>query len=113
MPRTVGQTLLCSPLSKKILIVSSLLLGACVTTRPNVDLVLAREAFNAASEVDAAKYSPANYHKAEEAYRKAMLAYTNRDYDEAIENFKLARTYSERAENSSRAQRQKVGEEAL
>jgi hypothetical protein len=76
--------------------------------RPNVDLVLAREAFQSAQEVDAAKYSPANYHRAEESYRSAMNNYKNRSYEEAILDFRAAKIYAERAENAARVQRQKA-----
>jgi hypothetical protein len=89
-------------------------LAGCVTgDRPNLELVLTREAFAAAQEVDAAKYSPANFLKAEEIYRKAMQSYKKRDFESAVADFRTARFYAERAENSARAQRQKAGEEAL
>ena len=95
------------------LILAPLFLAAGCTTYPNLDYVLAREALNAATEVDAAKYAPANFHRAEEAYRKATLLYQERSYKEAIHEYKTARIYSERAEMASRIQRQKAGEEGL
>lgn len=114
MVRTDGPTLSFSQLSKTLLATLALgFLGACVVDRPNVDLVLAREAFQSAEEVDAAKYSPANYHRAEEAYRSAMANYKNRSFKEAILDFRAAKVYAERAENSARVQRQKAGEEGL
>lgn len=88
-------------------------LAGCTVERPNPDYVLAREAFNAAEEVDAAKYAPANFHKSEEAYRKALQLYQQRNYKDAIRDFKLARAYAERAELAARIQRQKAGEEGL
>lgn len=78
-----------------------------------MDLVLAREAYNSATEVDAAKWSPANYHKAEESFRKGMLYYKQNAFKDAVNEFKVARVYAERAENSARVQRQKSGEEGL
>jgi len=89
-------------------------LPACTTAgSPNLELVLTREAFTSAEEVDAAKYSPANFLKAEELYRKGMESYKKRDYDGAVDEFRKARGYAERAETSARVQRQKAGEEAL
>ena len=88
-------------------------LNGCVTERPNIELVLTREAFAAAQEVDAAKYSPVNFLKAEEIYRRAMQSYKLQKYKEAIVDFKTARSLAERAENTARIQRQKAGEEAL
>jgi hypothetical protein len=116
MLRTDGPILLCNHLSKKIAqsFFICAVLGGCVTAdRPNLEYVLTREAFVAAQEVDAAKYSPANYLKAEELYRKAMVSYKKRDFESAVADFRTARVYAERAENSARAQRQKAGEEAL
>jgi hypothetical protein len=118
MVRTDGPTLSFNLLSKRIVKLSATilalsLLGGCVVDRPNVDLVLAREAFQSAEEVDAAKYSPANYHRAEESYRSAMTKYKNKAFKEAILDFRAAKVYAERAENSARVQRQKAGEEGL
>jgi TolA-binding protein len=88
-------------------------IAACSIDRPNPELVTAREAFAAATEVDSAKYAPANYHKAEETYRRAMGLYKEQRYKDAIKEFRLARSYAERAENAARIQRQKSGEEGL
>jgi hypothetical protein len=87
--------------------------SACATESTNVDYVLAREAYVAAEEVDAAKYSPAAFHRAEEAYRKGLALYKKRSYREANAEFKSAKVFSERAEDSARIARQKAGEEGL
>ena len=92
---------------------SVIALGACVHGRPSVEYVLAQQAFLAAKEVDAAKYSPSFYHKAEESYRRGVNLFNDRQYDEAIEEFQQAKSFAERAENAARAQRQKTGDEAL
>ncbi len=116
MQKTVGLTLLFKHLSNHVvfgLIIILAILSGCAVDRPHVDLVLAREAFLSAQEVDAAKYSPANFHLAEEAYRKAMSDYKKRDYRNAILGFRTAKNYAERAENAARIQRQKSGEEGL
>jgi len=88
-------------------------LSACVTEKPNPDLVLAREAFAAATEVESAKFAPSYYHKAEETYREAMSFYKDQKYKEAVKEFRLARAYAEKAENAARIGRQKAGEEGL
>ncbi|MBK9294534.1 MAG: DUF4398 domain-containing protein [Oligoflexia bacterium] len=76
-------------------------------------MVLAREALSSAKEVDAARYAPGQYFKAEEAYRIAVGLYAEKSYDSAIEKFEQAREYAEKAENSARIERQKAGDEAL
>src|SRR5205814_1150247 len=57
------------------------LLPSCATSRPNVELVLAREAFTAAKEVESARYAPGSFHKAEEAFRHGMAYYNEHSYD--------------------------------
>lgn len=101
--------------SKKALVALSFcfLSAGCVTTVPSIDYVLARQAFSAAKAVDAARYSPSNYHKAEEAYRRGMNRYRARDYEKAMGYFRRAKRYAERAENAARIQRHRSGEEAL
>ena len=88
-------------------------LTGCATERPNVHLVLAREAFTAAKEVESARYAPGYYHKAEESYRRGMNAYQEGKMGEAVKEFKNSKVYAEKAENAARIQRQKQGDEAL
>jgi len=85
---------------------------ACVTlpSVPIEDYAIARTAIDAAKSVDAARYSPGFFHKAEIAYRTAQLAYQDRDYQTAIEEFQLAREFAEKAENSARLIRFKNGD---
>jgi hypothetical protein len=90
-----------------------ILFTGCSHARPSVELVLAREAFNAAKEVESARYAPGFYHKAEEAYRAGLQLYTDREYSTAIDEFRAARYNAERAENAARIQRAKSGEEGL
>lgn len=81
--------------------------------RPTYEYVLARQAYEAAKETESARYAPGFYHRAEEAYRRGVSRYDERNYDEAVIEFKAARDYSEKAENSTRIQRKKAGDEAL
>jgi hypothetical protein len=124
MPKIDERTLLFNHLSKKHLFRGTLFkvplffifaVGvACATgERPNLELVLTREAFNSATEVDAPKYSPASYHKAEESYYRALALYKEGAFSEAIVEFRSARAYAERAETAARVQRQKSGDEGL
>ncbi len=86
--------------------------NACVTLPPPPieQYTLARAAIDAAKAVDAARYSPGYFHKAELAYRTAQTAYEDRDYETASEEFRSAREYAEKAENSARLTRFKNGE---
>ena len=85
---------------------------SCMTLPPPpIDhYTLARAAIDAAKIVDAAKYSPGYFHKAEVSYRAAQKAYDNREYNEAMESFRLAKEFAEKAENSARLIRFKNGE---
>jgi hypothetical protein len=88
-----------------------LLLSACVTTpQPIDDYALARAAIEAAKSVEAARFSPGNWHQADEAYRKAQVYFKNQEYEEAQKEFVKARKAAEKAENSARLIRQKSGE---
>ena len=86
--------------------------SACSTVYPVKYYVAAREAVDAAKEVESARWAPGLWYKAEEAYRKAKHQYEEQNYKEAVELFQVAQAYAEKAENSSRYQRQKTGEEA-
>jgi hypothetical protein len=101
--------------SKKVFFTSLGLLcvWGCATVKPHLPLVLAREALASAKEVDAGRYSPGYYFKAEEAFRAAMTLYNEKSYPAAIEKFDQARSFAEKAELSARLQRQKAGDEAL
>ena len=86
---------------------------SCSTLKPHLPMVLAREALQSAKEVDAPRYAPGFYFKAEEAFRTGSNLYNEKAYGSCIEKFNLAKEYAEKAENSARIQRQKSGEEAL
>lgn len=92
-------------------ILLALSLGGCVTTPPPVEeYALARSAIDAARSVQAARHSPGYWHQAEEAYRKARLAYSDRDWEIARAEFERARVAAEKAENSARLIRQRTGD---
>ncbi len=87
------------------------LLSGCVTTPPPTEeYALARAAMDAAKAVEAARYSPGNWHQAEQSYRRAETLYDDHEYSESQKEFIRARQAAERAENSARLIRLKNGE---
>lgn len=112
MLKTVAQTL---SLNNKLIFLISLtaLSVGCSTGRPTLEYVLAKQAFSSAKEVEASRYAPGFYHRAEEAYRRGVVFFNSHSYKEAIDEFKQARSFAEKAENVARIQRQKNGEEPL
>jgi len=94
-----------------ILLFLSEILVSCVTIpAPIEEYTLARAAIDSAKSVDAARYSPGYFHKAEVNYRTGQLDFDDREYENAILEFIQAREYAEKAENSSRLIRFKNGE---
>lgn len=88
-----------------------LFLVSCQTIpAPIEEWTLARTALEAAKSVQAAKYSPGFWHQAEDAYRKAKILMKDDSYQEAREEFNIARKAAEKAENSARIKRQQSGE---
>ena len=107
------QTLLFANKFTVVAIVATLFISGCSTTKPHLSLVLAREALASAKEVDAPRYAPGFYFKAEETFRIAMSLYAEKSYTSAMDKFDAAREFAEKAEVSARLQRQKTGDEAL
>lgn len=94
----------------RVLLVCMTLLTACTTTPPIEDYSIARTALEAARDIDSARYAPAYWHRAEEAYRKGEQQFKNQDYKGAQEQFLEAKTFAEKAENAARLQRFKSGD---
>lgn len=89
----------------------SILLSSCVTFPPPVqEYALARSAMDAARAVDAARYSPGHWGRAELAFKNAQNYYQEREYQMAQGEFINARAAAEKAENSARLIRHKNGE---
>ena len=99
-----------------ILVVAIALLGSlflfssCVTYVPVDEWTLARSAYDAAKDADAARYVPAIWFNADQSYREAQKAYRERRYDESKSLFIQARKLCEEAENAARLARQQSGE---
>ncbi len=121
MEKTEGQTSLSKRNSSKLnlkiygvyLFSASSLLCSCASSRPNLEYVLAREAIAAAKEVDAAKYAPGYFHKAEESFRLGQNLFKEQKFDESVKELRAARYNAERSETSARLLRQKAGDEEL
>lgn len=87
------------------------LLTSCITAVPPIeDYTLADAAIKAAKAVQAVRYSPGNWHQAEENYRQARILFNEREYEQAKELFVKARISAEKAENSARLLRQQTGD---
>lgn len=94
-----------------IFFVSLFGLVSCVTIpAPVLEYTLADTAIKAAKAVQAVRYSPGNWHEAEEAYRQAKILYNEREYEQARDLFIKARVAAEKAENSARLIRMRNGE---
>jgi hypothetical protein len=85
-------------------------LAGCATPVPLLEYSLARSAIESAKNVESVKYSPSHWHQASEYYRTATLLYKDGKYEEAKENFVLARAFAEKAENLTRLKRFKSGD---
>lgn len=91
--------------------VGALWLSSCASVpAPRLEYVLAREAYDAARIVEAARHSPGHFHQGEEKYRRAQQAFDKEKFSEARKLFQSARQDFERAENSARLIRFKSGE---
>ena len=86
------------------------LLVGCETLAPTDDYTLARTAMESAKLVESGKYSPGFMHKAEAAYQRAEVFLREKEFEEARIEFRAARIWAEKAENSARLIRFKNGE---
>ncbi len=77
---------------------------------PNEEYNLARAAFRAAQESDAARFAGPTWIKAEENYRAGQRAYKEGDYQNAKKLFDAAIAFAEKAENVTRLKKFQTGE---
>jgi len=90
-----------------------LLLGSvqCVNLDiPHREYSLARSAYRAAVDSEAARFSPNLYHKAERYFKRGEQLYEERKYQRSVTYFQKARAYSERAESVARLKQFKAGD---
>jgi hypothetical protein len=89
----------------------SVFFTACVSLDPPVEeYTIARTAIDAAKAVDAPRFSPGFFSKAELAYRNGQALFEDRDYSSARDEFIKARLAAEKAEYSARLIRHKNGD---
>ena len=89
---------------------TSLIVGCATVPPPNDEYALAYAAIEWARAQGAPRYSPGNWHRAEESYRRGIALFEDRHYDEAREFFIRAKLSAERAENSARVLKFQRGE---
>lgn len=87
-----------------------LVVGCASYPPPYEEYSLARTAIDSAKSVESARYSPGNWHEAEEAYKIGKEHFSDRRYLEAKESFIKARISAEKAENQARYQKMQSGE---
>jgi hypothetical protein len=82
---------------------------SCVGPQPNDDYLFAWTAMEAAKKSQAPKYAAGLWGKAEEYYEQALIDYREREYTNATENFRRARTFAEKAENYTALKKAQTG----
>lgn len=65
-----------------------------------------------ARDSEAARYAPALWYKAEQAYREGESYFRDREFGAAADRFEQARSYAEQAENAARLARYTSGDSA-
>ncbi len=80
---------------------------------PLEEYALAEAALQAAQDVQAARYASGIWFEAEQAYKGAVKAYDQRNYNEATALFLKARKVAEEAEYISRLEMAKSGDFTL
>ncbi len=83
---------------------------SCVTEVPIDEWAVARAAYNAAKEAEAARYVPAIWFNGEQAYREAQRAYKERRYGDARDLFAQAKALCEQAENAAKLAQKQAGD---
>ena len=86
------------------------LISGCVTQIPVDEYTMARAAYEAAKEADSARFAPAIWFEAEQAYRAGQKSFKERHYEDARKSFARAQSLSEQAENAARLSRNQSGE---
>ncbi len=92
-----------------LLVLPFIFLG-CVSDPPIEDYVLADAAMTSARNSRADQYAPVYWQKAQSAYVTAESLFKDREFEAAIQQFRAAREYAERAENASRLLQFRSGE---
>jgi hypothetical protein len=86
-------------------------LSACITPPPPyLDYTMARTAYHAAQDVDAARFASGLWAKADENFRNGEKSYRENDFGPAQVFFKKAIYFSERAEDATRLKKFETGD---
>ena len=93
-----------------VVLLSCVSLVGCATTAPLREYTLARTAIQSAKHHDAARYAPALWQEAENAFESGENLFRKGEYRDSQVYFEDAQEYAERAENASRLQKLKSGE---
>jgi hypothetical protein len=88
---------------------SFLLLTACVTDPPLEEYVLADAALTAARLSKADRFAPAYWIRAQKSYDTAQLHFRERNFEDAADEFRVAREHAEQAENAARLNQARSG----
>ena len=85
--------------------------SGCVNKlKPNREYLLARSAYEAAVNAEAARYAPNLYHKAERYFKRAEELYEERRFEKSMVYFEKSRGYAERSEHVARVKQFKSGD---
>src|SRR5688572_14479428 len=87
------------------------IVSGCVVVGPPPyeEYTLARAAVKSAQEADSSRFAVGLWSKAESNYKAGEKAFNESEYDQAKKFFRLAITYSERAENATRLKKFQSG----
>jgi hypothetical protein len=86
------------------------LVSGCVTYIPVDEYTIARAAYEAAKDADAARFAPRLWSSAELTYQEAQQSFKDRRYADARSKFVQAKELSEKAEFAARLARQQSGD---
>ena len=86
------------------------LMGCVNKLKPNEEYLLARSAYKAAVDAEAARYAPNLYHKAERYFKRAEELYEERRYKKSMQYFEKSRGFSERSEGVARLKQFQSGD---
>ena len=93
-----------------VVLLSYFSFAGCATTAPLREYTLARSAIQSAKHHNAARYAPALWQEAENAFESGESLFRKGEYRDSQVHFEDAQEYAERAENVSRLQKLKSGE---
>ena len=88
----------------------AVLASGCVTYIPVDEYTIARAAYEAAKDADAARFAPRLWSSAELTYQEAQQSFKDRRYADARSKFLQSKELSEKAEFAARLARHQSGD---